>query len=66
MALRRRLRKAGNSLAVTIPSLLAEMCGFRPGDIAEVEAIGHDALRLSKAREGGVDSVSPYERGEIA
>jgi len=51
MSLRRKLRRAGNSLVLTIPSQVAEMCGFKNGDIVEVEAIGKEALRVSKATE---------------
>ncbi len=49
MALQRRLRRAGNSLAITIPSQLAEMCGFRAEDAVEIAVIGRDTIRLFKA-----------------
>jgi antitoxin component of MazEF toxin-antitoxin module len=49
MALKRRLRRVSHSLVLTVPSQLAEMCGLRAGDIVEVEAIGRDALRVTRS-----------------
>jgi antitoxin component of MazEF toxin-antitoxin module len=48
MALTRKLRKAGNSLVLTIPSQLAEMCGLEEGQDVEIEAIGRDSLRVQR------------------
>ena len=51
MPLRRKLRKVSHTLVLTIPSQIAQMCGLEVGTVVEVEAIGRDALRVTKFRE---------------
>ncbi len=49
MALTRCLRKVSNSLVLTIPSQVAEMVGFEEGMDVEVEAIGRESIRETRA-----------------
>ncbi len=51
MGLKRKIRKAGHSVVVTLPSQLAELAGLAEGDIVEFEYLGRGALRIAKKQE---------------
>lgn len=53
MTLKRKVRKVGNSLVVSIPSQVAEMAGFKQGDEVEFEYLGMLFLRFSEAQHLG-------------
>ncbi len=46
MGLQRKIRRAGHSIVVTLPSQLAEMADLAEGDIVEFEYLGRGALRI--------------------
>ncbi len=48
MGLKRKIRKAGHSVVVTLPSQLAELANLREGDFVEFEYLGRGALRIEK------------------
>ncbi len=49
--LQRKIRKAGHSVVVTLPSQLAELADLGEGDIVEFEYLGRGALRIAKKTE---------------
>ncbi len=48
MGLQRKIRRAGHSVVVTLPSQLAELADLSEGDIVEFEYLGRGALRIEK------------------
>ncbi len=50
VGLQRRIRRAGHSVVVTLPSQLAELADLEEGDIVEFEYLGQGALRISPVR----------------
>ncbi len=48
MGLERKIRRAGHSVVVTLPSQLAELANMEEGDVVEFEYLGRGALRISK------------------
>ncbi len=51
MGLQRKIRRAGHSVVVTLPSQLAELADLAEGDIVEFEYLGRGALRIAKKGE---------------
>ncbi len=51
MGLQRKIRRAGHSVVVTLPSQLAELADLEEGDIVEFEYLGRGALRIAKREE---------------
>jgi antitoxin component of MazEF toxin-antitoxin module len=51
MPLTRKLRRAGGSVAVTIPSDFAKAMDFHEGDRVEIEPLDPQRLALRKSRE---------------
>ncbi len=50
-SLQRKIRRAGHSVVVTLPSQLAELAGLGEGDVVEFEYLGRGALRIAKRQE---------------
>ncbi len=50
MALRRRIRRTGRSLAITIPKDLADLYEVEVGDQAEFEPLGECIFRITLVR----------------
>ncbi|MFQ5552814.1 MAG: AbrB/MazE/SpoVT family DNA-binding domain-containing protein [Thermoplasmata archaeon] len=48
MGLQRKIRKAGHSIVVTLPSQLAELTDLSEGDAVVFEYLGRGALRIEK------------------
>jgi len=48
MGLKRKVRKTGESLAVTLPSQIAELQGIAEGDYVEFTPIGTGEFRIKK------------------
>ena len=48
MGLQRKIRRAGHSVVVTLPSQLADLA---EGDIVEFEYLGRGALRIAKSED---------------
>lgn len=48
MGIRRKVRKTGESLAVTIPSHIAQLHDINEGDFLEFTPMGSGELRLRK------------------
>ncbi len=48
VSLVRRIRRAGHSVAVSLPSQLAEMAGQAEGDFVEFKYLGQGTLRIAK------------------
>ncbi len=51
MPLQRKIRRAGHSVVVTLPSQLAELADLGERDIVEFEYLGRGALRIAKSEE---------------
>ena len=51
MRLRRKIRRAGHSVVVTLPSQLAEMSDLAEGDIVEFEYLRRGVHRIAKRQE---------------
>lgn len=51
MGIKRKVRICGESLAITIPSQIAELHGIKPGDYMEFEPIGYGEFKLKKVKE---------------
>ena len=54
MGLERKIRKAGNSVVVTLPSQLAELADLAEGDVVEFEYLGRGAPSGSRRSERSV------------
>ena len=48
MTLKRKIRRMGNSLAVALPSQLAELAGLEAGDHVVFDYLGKGSLKISK------------------
>ena len=48
MVLKRKVRKTGESLAITLPSQIAELHGIHEGDYFEFTPIGTGEFRIKK------------------
>ena len=48
MAIRRKVRWCGESIAITVPSQIAELHGIVEGDMMEFEPIGSGEFRIKK------------------
>ncbi len=48
MGLQRKIRRAGHSVVVTLPSQLAELAGLEEGDIVEFDYLDRGVLRIEK------------------
>ncbi len=48
MGLQRKIRRAGHSVVVTLPSQLAELAGIEVGDTVEFDYLGKGVLRIHK------------------
>ena len=53
MGLQRKIRRAGHSVVVTLPSQLAELADLAEGDVVEFEYLGRGALRIEKREKRG-------------
>ena len=51
MGLSRKVRRAGHSVVVIVPSQLAELAGLEEGDVVEFDYLGRGALRIEKREE---------------
>ena len=59
MVLQRKIRRAGHSVVVTLPSQLAELADLGEGDIVEFEYLGRGALRIEKTSEARANEDRP-------
>ena len=50
MAIKRKVRMAGESLAVTIPSQIAQLHDIREGDYLEFTPIGYGEFKIKKVQ----------------
>ena len=50
MGIKRKVRICGESLAITIPSQIAELHDIKPGDYMEFEPIGYGEFKIKKAK----------------
>ena len=51
MGIKRKVRICGESLAITIPSQIAELHDIKEGDYMEFEPIGYEEFKLKKVKE---------------
>jgi antitoxin component of MazEF toxin-antitoxin module len=52
MTLKRELRRSGNPPVLSIPSQVADMCGFEAGQVVEEEAVGRNSPRVTLSKAG--------------
>ena len=50
MPIKRKVRMCGESLAITIPSQIAELHDIKEGNFMEFEPIGSGEFRIKKAK----------------
>ena len=50
MGLKRKVRMCGESLAITIPSQIAELHGIKEGDFMEFTPIGTGEFKIKKVK----------------
>ncbi len=51
MGIKRKVRMCGDSLAITIPSQIAELHNIKEGDYMEFEPIGSGEFKIKKMKE---------------
>ena len=51
MAIRRKVRICGKSLAITLPSQVAKLHDIKEGDYIEFEPIGFGEFKIKKVKE---------------